>query len=364
MRRTLAFLLVTALVFGACNKSGGGGDAAEDPKGALVSAVGALGEVDGIATTITIESTVESLAAASEGDLAEEDAQKILDSSFSFRAKGDSPENGQAEIVFDIAGDLVEMRVLADTLYVRADVRDLVEQFGGPSSEIDQFVASAPPGFEFASPLVEGEWIAIEGARQFSEQFGAPSPDAELQKEFANSLQTAVEDNSEVTSEGSDDKGDHVRAAVEIKPLYDSLRETFGTLNVPGAALPEATDVPDETLLIDFWIQDDRLSQIQIDVTQFRDWEGAEMPEGIEELVLDIDIEESSDDVEAPEAAASVDFQQLLQTFMGGITGSQSESGSATIEAPAEGDVCSQLAGAPPEVLEQFAEECPELQPK
>jgi len=361
VRRTLFFLLATALIFGACNESGGGGgDAAEDPQAALSSAVGALGESDGIATTFTIESTVESLAAASEGDMTEEDAQKILDSSIFFRAKGETPETGQAEIVVDVAGNLVEMRVLEDTLYLRADVRDLVDEFEGNQAEVDEFVATAPPGFEFAGPLAEGEWIAIEGAKEFGQQMGAPSPDDELQKQFADSLQTAVEDNSEVTSEGSDDQGDHVQAAVQIKPLYESLQKTFGSLNVPGAALPEATDIPDETLLVDFWIQDDQLSQIQIDVTQFREWEGAEMPEGVEELVLNVDLEENTDEVEVPEAAANVDFQQLIQGFFGGMTGGSTESAPA---APG-GDVCSQLVGAPPEVLEQFAEECPELQPK
>lgn len=359
MRRTFAFLLASALVFGACNKSGG--DAAEDPKGALSSAVSALGELDGLKATFTIESTVESLAAASEGDMTEEDAQKILDSSISLRGKGADPETAQAEIIVDVAGHLVEIRALQDTFYVRADVRDLIDEFGGDQAEADQLVAQAPPGFEFAAPLIEGEWIAIEGAKQFSERFGGPSPDAALQKEFASSLQKAIEDNATVTSEGSDDQGDHVRAAVQTKPLYESLKDSFGTLNVPGAALPEATEIPDETITLDFWIQDGQLSQVQLDVTQFRDWEDAEMPEGIEELVLNIDLEEATDDIEAPDAAESVDIQQLVQGFFGGMSGGTSGSAPA---APADGDVCSQLVGAPPEVLEQFAEECPELQPK
>lgn len=359
VRRTLAFLLASVLVLGACNDSGGGGgEAAEDPKGSLTSAVQTLGEAEGLQATFTVESTIESLSAAGEGDLKEEDAQKILDSSISIRGKGETPEDAQAEIIFDIAGHLVEMRVLADTLYVRADTRELIDEFGGNQEEADQFVAQAPPGFEFAGPLIEGEWIAIEGAQQFSQQFGAPSPDVEVQKEFVAALEKAIDENATVTSEGSDDQGDHVRAAVKLQPLYTSLQEAFGNIAIPGAQLPDATEIPDETLTLDFWIQDDQLSQIQFDFTQFREWEGNDMPEGVEDLTLNIDLEESTDDVEAPEAAASVDFAELMQTFFGGMTGSTTES------APAEGDVCSQLVGAPPEVLEQFAEECPELQPQ
>lgn len=357
MRRMLAFLMVSVLVLGACNKSGG--EAAEDPKGALTSAVGALGDTEGISMTFTVESTTGSLAAASEGEMTEEDAQKILDSSLSITAANLSdPENSQAEFVVDIAGNLVEFRALDDTIYLRADVRELTEEFGGDTAEIDAFVAQAPPGFEFAGPLAEGEWIAIEGAKEFSEQMGAPSPDAELQDKFAADLKKAVEDNAEVTSEGSDDQGDHVKATIKVKPLYESLVQSFGTLQVPGAALPDSSEVPDEEIVVDFWVQDDVLSQIRLDITQFRDWEGAEMPEGIEELALNIDLEESDEAIEAPEAAATVDFQQLFQGFLGGMTGSETET------APAEGDVCSQLVGAPPEVLEQFAEECPELQPQ
>ncbi len=357
MRRILAFLLISVLALGACNSSGG--DAAEDPKGALTDAVGALEDTEGIHMTFTVESTPESLAAASEGDLAEEDAQKILDSSLSVTSKSaDKPEDAQAEFIVDIAGRLVEMRALNNTFYVRADVRDLVEEFGGDTAEIDAFVGQAPPGFEFAGPLAEGEWIAVEGAQQFSEQMGAPSPDAELQKKFAEDLQKAVEENAEVTSEGSDDQGDHVRATIKVKPLYESLVQTFGSLNVPGAALPDSSQVPDEEVVIDFWLQDGFLSQVQLDVTQFRDWEGSEMPEGVEELAINIDLEESTEEIEAPEAAASVDFQQLFQGFLGGMA-PQTE----TETAPTD-DVCSQLKGAPPEVLEEFAEECPELQPK
>ncbi len=167
-------------------------------------------------------------------------------------------------------------------------------------------------------------------------------------------------------SEGSDDAGDHLVATVQIKPLFNSLTETLGGLGalagVPGGALPAESDVPDEEVDIHFWVDDGDLAQIELDLTQFKDWEGAEFPEGVDALALRLELDDFGGGVEAPDAAEEVDIMQMFQTFFQGMTG-----GEASESAPSEGqstleDLCKSLKDAPPEVVEQFAAECPELQ--
>jgi len=364
MRRSLTILLAAALVLGACAGGDEGPDPAEDPKGALVSAFQRLADSEGISMTATVQSDTGSLIAlSSDGGgepLTEDEANLILDSSVSVKGKGTTPEDSQSEIVVDIGGDLVELRQVNEMIYVRADVRPLVDRFEGNQAEVDQFVQQAPPQFSFVGPLVEGEWVALEGAEQLAQQFGAPSPDQKLQQKIATELTAAFEQNATVTSEGSDDVGEHLAATIGLRPLYDVLVQNLRGLTggLPGATLPPNTEIPDEQIRIDAWVADGEVQQLEFDFLQIARIVGEEVPAGVQRLALRLELDGFDDDVEAPEPAASVNAGQLIQSFLGlGMTGAQTESTVTTPE-----DICAQLEGAPPEVIEQFAEECPELQ--
>ncbi|HEU4481333.1 MAG TPA: hypothetical protein VFS18_05560 [Actinomycetota bacterium] len=366
MRKLLIALLSSALLLAACGGDDGP-DPAEDPKGALTSAFERFAERDGSTFEITIASDPESLAAMSEGELTEDDAQTILDSSVTVSAfSGENPEDAEIEMNVDIDGHAVELIVVDQTVFARADVRDLVERFGGSQEEVDTAVSqmSGAPGFDFVEPLVEGEWVAFTGAEDLAKQFGAPQPDAQLQEELANDLTAAVEDSAEVTHEGSDDAGDHLVATMEIRSLYDSITEALSsTGQIPGGQLPPVSEIPEEELKLDFWVDGGDLTQFRIDVTQFGSWEGAEMPAGIETLALQIAIEEFGGGVDAPDAAEEVDLQQLIQGALGGMMGGSSSTESSTpLEVTTEADLCASLKDAPQDVIDQFAAECPELQ--
>jgi hypothetical protein len=373
VRRFLVLLLSGALTLSACGGDSGP-DPAEDPKGALTAALEKLGEYEGITATVSLDSDTGSLVAASEGELTEELAQVILDSSLAITSKsGDKPEDAQAEFVADIAGDRAELRVVEETLYARADVAELVARFEGDPAELDQFRQQAPPGFEFVGTLLDGDWIAITGAQefaeQFAEQFGGPIPSeeeaAEFQKELADKLSAAFEDNATVESVGSDDVGDHLEARIALRGLYEAFVELMqsapGIGTLPPGTFPPASEVPDEELTVDAWIDGGDLVQIAFDFLKIAEtFEAEPAPPGVENLGLRIQLEEFTGDVEAPDAADTVDFQQIFQGLLGAGIGSGS--GSMEVEQPDLGELCSQLEGAPPEVVEQFAEECPELQ--
>lgn len=372
MRRILALLLTSALFFAACSggDSSPGPDPAEDPKGALTAAIEALGDYEGLTVVLSLAADAGSLTAISEGELTEEQAQAIVDSSVSFTGKeGDTPEDAQVEVVADIGGDKVELRVVGSTIYARADVRDLVARFGGDPDEIDAGMQGMPPQFGFLRAGVEGEWIGIEGAQEFAEQFGGATPsdeDMQLAEEMAEKLGQAVDESATVTSAGSDDVGERLEVELAIRPLaeafIDIARSTPG-----GAALPpdafDLSEVPDEQVPLDIWISDGRIRQIEVDFIEVaRVFEADDPPEGVETFGLRVEIIEFTGDVSAPDAAETVNFGELMQTFMGGFGGVPGSEAPGTDMQPDFSELCDQLAGQPEEVVSQFAEECPELQ--
>lgn len=370
MRRILATLLTSALFLSACGGSDSGPDPADDPKGALQSAIEALGDYEGMTVVASLNTDAASLVASSEGSLTADQAQTIVDSSLSFTAReGDTPEDAQVEIVADIAGDKAELRVVEGTVYVRADVRDLVARFGGDPDDLDQGLQGAPPQFNFLQAGLEGEWIGIEGAQEFAEQFGGTTPsdeDLELARELANKLVQAIDENSTVTSAGSDNIGDHLEVSLAIRPLAEAFIDV--ARSVPGgAALPaeafDLSEIPDKQVPLDIWLADGRISQIEMDLIEMAEvMEADPPPPGVETLGVRLAIAEFTGGVDAPDAAEMVNFGELMQTFMGGFG---MGSGSTTEEIEMQPDfteLCEQLAGQPEEVVSQFAEECPELQ--
>lgn len=372
MKRLLAALFASLLVLAACGGDSGP-DPADDPKGALTEGMKALGE-GGLTMTLSLNSTPEDLALLAEEDgsaLTEEDAQKILDSSFTLSTNNETdPEAQQLEMSVNVAGldNAVELKMVEQVLYVRASVRDLAEEFGGDVEEIEASLAQAPPGFEFLGPAIEGEWIGLTGFKELAEQMGGGAAATEEQQEqankFAGELATVLEESSTVEHEGSDDIGEHLVANVNLRQAYEGFTEALGSFgglaSAQLGALPPASEVPDEEIRLDAWVEDGRVVQLQFDLTQFAEFPEAEFPEGVDNLGLRIALDEFDDDIEVPETAEEVDIATLMQGLMGGMMGSDTTGGTAT-EVPE--DFCASLEGAPEEVITQFAQECPELQP-
>ena len=125
--------------------------------------------------------------------------------------------------------------------------------------------------------------------------------------------------------------------------------------------MPTDEEIPDENIKVDFWVDDGFLTQIGFDLVQFKDIEGAEFPEGVDELSLLLEIEEFDDSIEEPDAAETVNVQELMGGLMGGLGGlggTDTESGSID---PGTEDICETLKDSPPEVQAQFADQCPEF---
>jgi hypothetical protein len=363
MKKLIALSASLLLLASACagNELGG------SPKESLSAAIENLTELEGLEMVFTVQSSPDSIAALadSSGDsLSEDETQRILDSSITVKSKGQTPEEAQAEFVVNIDGeDDIEMKFLDQTFYVRADVRGLIETFGGDPSSLDQFEQQASAaGVSFVKPAIDGEWIALQGLKELAQQQGFPTAQAPDQDALVRAFQTAVDEEAEVTEGDQDGPGTHLVVDLPVREIYERLLPEFQKLlvGIPGAALPPASEIPDESVRVDTWVDDDQLKQIRLDLLQFFRFGDEPVPEGVEEFALQVTIDEFDDEVKAPEDAVTLTPQEIQQAFgalMGGvITGTESQSGTAT-----PGVDCEVLEQAPPEVQQQFVKECPNL---
>lgn len=365
MRKLLIYLIGTTLLLSACSSGPGAPDAEDDPKKALIDAFRTLSEADGITEEFSLRSTSEDLQAVSDGSLDAKTAQLILDSSVVISAKntGSAVQDAESSILVDVGGsDDLELRIVDNSLYVRADVKHLLETFNQDPAQADAFAAQAQgqPGFEWVQAAVNGDWLVVKNLQQLVQQMGQnPAPD---QKKLIQGLLDVIEKNATVTSEGDEDPGTHLVATMPLRQTAEDLIQVLqsaGTQMPPGTDMSqELKDIPEGDVTVDFWVQDGALTQMHLDFLQFAKFEEGgedEIPEGVDELGLLITFEEFTGSIEAVPDAVVLDPAAIQQAVGGMMGGVESQ------EVPAEFD-CSQLKGAPPEVIELYAAECPELQ--
>lgn len=347
----------------------GGDELGGSPKESLTTAIENLLELEGLEMVFTVHSTPDSiaaLAAEDEASLSEDDAQRILNSSVTVKTRGQTPKEGQAEVVVNIDGeDDVEMRFLDETFYVRADVRGLIETFGGDPSGLDQFEQQASAaGVTFVKPAIDGEWIALEGLKDIARQQGLPTGRAPNQDALVRAFRAAIEEEAEVTQGDQDGPGTHLVVNLPVRQIYERLLPEFQKLlaGVPGANLPPASEVPDETVTLDTWVEGDELKQIRIDLLQFAKLGDEPVPEGVDELSLQVTIDEFDDEVEAPEDAVTLTEQDIQQAFgalmAGAMGGTEAQTGESVPLQPSD---CEALEQAPPAVQKQFERQCQNL---
>jgi hypothetical protein len=369
MRKLIAGIAAATMLLAACGgDDGGGGGGGGSPEETLKQAVENLSE-GGNTITLSLNSDASSLAAASEGSINEETANKILDSSLTVSANdADDPADAEFALAANIAGSTdVEFRLVDEVIYLRVDVDSLLD-LAGPEvkaqaqPQIQGFVQqAAAQGLDWVEPGVNGEWLAFTGATQLLEQFGgsmAASPSAE-QQALVDQFAKALTDDATVTSEGDEDPGEHLVASVNFKDLYDNFLELAEGLGqaVPTTELPPESEIPEGEMSVDFWVSDGELTQVELDFLQLAELGDEEIPEGVDSLGLRMTIEPFDGGVEVPSDATEVDLAQLIQTFSGGaLGGGTGGTGSGGGEMDA---FCEELKSQPKAIQKQFAAQCP-----
>ena len=398
MRKLLCLTVIPALlVLGACSNDDAP-SAEEDPTAVLLAAFEETGESEAQTVTISLVSTPESLVAASEGEVTPEQADTILGSSLSVSAtKSEDPAESKARFALDVPGtEGAELIVLGQDLYARADVAGFAGLAGSDMASLDRFARQAESaGATFIRPLLDGEFVKFEGLQDAAGELGGASPPStEQTDQIVDQLREAIRESSTVTSEGSDDVGEHLVANIRVRDLYSRFQQLLPQLGVPvfPGSVPDASEVPDEEFRLDAWISDGKLVQLEVDLLQVATIAGEEPPEGVDEAAVRIALSDEAEELSAPEAATTVTAQEVSALISGLIFGGGFGGGDlpsdAQVTAPpgdapgdepgdAPGDAgdfgidCSIYEGLPPETfkglpkktLQQLEQICPGIVP-
>lgn len=355
--RVAAFFSVAALAATAC----GGGtslDVQSDPQGAVTAAFNGMGDWAGVSFTFRLDSDVESLVAMGEGDMSPDLARTILDSRLTVKGHAGDDAADATDDEFEMVvkvGDLdgLAMRMVDGALYMRADVRALLEKFdpsGGAATGMDQFLAQAPSmGMDFLPAAADGAWLKLEGfeeaAQMMAGMTGQPQPDpAEAQamaEAFMTAFQTFLDEDVSTAYVGTDDAGEHVRLSTTGDAALDLLEELVGMAGPmmgntggvdPSFAIDElrreaGPDAERLTIPLDVWIDGDTVSQVGFDVIAFADlnvdvWpDAADKPEGLERFTVLLELDEFGGGVDAPSDPVVVNLMQMFGMLMSGLGG-------------------------------------------
>ncbi|MGH9040495.1 MAG: hypothetical protein ACRDZ3_09705 [Acidimicrobiia bacterium] len=217
----------------------------------------------------------------------------------------------------------VELRVVDKVLYLRGDVAGLARLFKADTAALSGMVdGAAQNGFGFVADAIAGKWLSLdlsplENLGEGAAQPGAPMPNLDT-AQFSNLLDAVSETfgtDVDVKRVGEEDPGVHYRLTVPVRRVYERLVPTLGQLfTMPGMeTLPPATEIPDRTITLDVWTDDDRINRAELDLGQF----APEPPAG--RVALRVDIDRLDGDVKAPGAAVAVDFAQIFSQLMAGF---------------------------------------------
>jgi hypothetical protein len=328
----LAIALVLVLVT-AC----GGNEAdevAEDPESSLRDAVEAIADWQGIALELRLEADeAGQQALLTEGDMTQEDLDLLLGGRvLATIAHLDDPETTAFEARIRVDdGELLELRVTDDQrFFVRADLEAVPETSDGEllaQEDLDDLVSMAEMmGVgEAGRALAESRWIELTGIEQLLALAGvSPEDDTEEVDEataerIAARTSTFIEEDVTVTTVGSDDIGERVRATTDGAALQRFLDDISAELDDGGlideAGGQELTDElsEDTVVSLDAWIDGGELRQLAIDLTTLD-----EEMELDGEVWLIVAMEEFTGSIDAPEDATTLDVFSLVGGFFGG----------------------------------------------
>ncbi|QKW21323.1 hypothetical protein HUT16_21675 [Kitasatospora sp. NA04385] len=230
----------------------------------------------------------------------------------------------------------LDLRVIGDKAYAKADVRGLAELAGEDAATVDQGLSELPPEAAPIKDLIDGKWVSVDPDtfKELSRQMqgglpeqgaaggspsAAPSVDPSVLQHFCDSMKKSLSENVSLEDLGKSGDADVIRVAAPLRPLVESLYDSFSEVaqDVPGTPkfpsrkeFGDFQDVPNRKLAADVRIVDGRASAITVDLAQFADktdW-SAHLP-----LRLGISTRDVS--IAAPSDATPLDLDKLQELF-------------------------------------------------
>ncbi|WP_433378583.1 hypothetical protein ACQPZX_11945 [Actinoplanes sp. CA-142083] len=290
-----------------------------EPKLELRSAAQHLGEQKQAGFTLKLTGSADDLVTAVKAE-DPETLKKLFNSSFTvaYDQAGEGPDDDRMSLAATIDGVAgTELRVVDKVLYAKAPVTQLVQKFGGTAADLNEMRDQATSTDPALKALFGGGWVSLD-AGEAVKTSGLPTQDTDSAKAAAEVKKSAQNlfDGAEIVRDQADSKHlivttSTTKAASELKRLVtavggDETKELTGELD----KAPK-----DRPIVLDLWIDDEKLTALEINILQFVD--GAT---GRAAVRLEVT---TGSPIEVPQGATKIDPKVLsgLAGPAGGSTG-------------------------------------------
>jgi hypothetical protein len=346
MPRRTAFaavvLTATASLLAGCGggSSGGGStntsnDSSLSPQAELTSAVQALGNASTLTASLKLGasgSQVLSFVTAQDksAKLTSAEAAEIAGISLNFEVSAPSGQKlsqltgltseGAANIsVVEGAKSLITIRFINKTLYLQADLKDVLNALG-QASTYRQMTAAAGQLPGFLGALVQGKWVSLplSTLKQLTGSLGSvasATPNSADSSRFLSAIEGLLTKDVTVTRTSSGST-DNLTLTANLRTLAGDVTSTFATL-VPGAgaALGKAdvSSAPNKNVTLDATVTNGTLSTISFDLGQIAKSGNGTLP-------IELAFTPSGTAISAPSGATAVDLS-TLGSLLGSLGG-------------------------------------------
>lgn len=162
-----------------------------------------------------------------------------------------------------------EIRVVDQTLYVKAPVDELVKKFGGgAASDFDQLRQQD----KALGAFFDGGWVSLD-TKDLQKDGGLPVQDATNEKAAAELKKSAhnLVDGATVTRDPKD--ADHLIVTTSTTKAYSELKRLVTAVAGDNKSLADSfEDAPkDRPIVVDLWLDDGKPTAAEINVLQFVD---------------------------------------------------------------------------------------------
>ncbi|HEX3899170.1 MAG TPA: hypothetical protein VHW74_08355 [Mycobacteriales bacterium] len=345
MRRTalaVAVLTASASLLAACGggSSGGGstdkGSGSQSAQAELVSSVQALASSSTLTASVKLGGTGSQVLAFVKAEkkgvsLTPAQAADIAGVSINFEVaapKGETlsqlsglTEAGAAANISVVDGGttLLDIRFVNGTLYLQADLKDVLNDIG-KASTYRQMAAAASSFPGFLSALVEDKWVSlpVSTLKQLtgSGASGSTSTPAASSHQFLAAVEGLLTKDVTVTRTSSGDT-DHLTLMTNARTLVGDVTSTFDTL-VPSAGSIlggiKPSSAPDKSVTLNATVTNGALSALTFDLGQLA-------KNGSLTLPLALAIAQGGTTISAPSGATAVDVS-TLDSLLGSLGGS------------------------------------------
>ncbi|MER7177096.1 hypothetical protein [Streptomyces mesophilus] len=270
-------------------------------------------------------------------------ARTLADARVSFGLSSDKPLDSLTEKEWEKATtslgfamgsgkDLIEVRAIGDTRFIRGDIKGIIEQFDLGSEredmalfdEMTKSVDELPGSLGSVKAALSGEWIEIDqrefeefSAEQFTEDEhnslfpggGFGEIDAKDQQKILDAFGKALGENGDIKAEGKKDGAERFKVTLPARDTASDLLEGLEPLEDKlGLSGIDAKDFADKDVDITIDVKDGMVSKLSFDPNQLDRNSDAALP-------VTIALKAGGDPVKAPAGAEKLNPQDVLGAF-------------------------------------------------